>query len=50
MLQILSAQKWLCSGHEPEEEEVKLEGFVDTVKELWNKMKSMSEYYGGGGC
>jgi len=45
------AQKYLCSGEEPDDdtealalrsEDYQLEGFVDTVKELWNKMKTMS--------
>ena len=48
--QVTLAQKWVCSGEEPEvklalrSEEHQLEGFVDTVKELWNKMKSMSKF------
>ena len=43
-------QGWICSGDdEPQalalrSEEIQLQGFVDTVKTLWNKMKSMSTF------
>merc|ERR1711935_799653 len=44
-------QGWICSGDdEPQalalrSEEIQLQGFVDTVKTLWNKMKSMSKEF-----